>query len=127
MRDVEVLDHADQTVCLSQVSDHVRLSSLETSVDLASHQLRISEHLKVLYLQLDCQAQVISAPPLVAFAIDVEGPELPVSFMMRLTRAFAMRAEITRASSWSRYSFSDLKVISGSCYALGLFCTSTRA
>ncbi|RRT63634.1 hypothetical protein B296_00041641 [Ensete ventricosum] len=36
--------------------------------------------------------------------------------MMHLTRAFAIRAEITRVSSWYRYSSSpDLKVISGSC------------
>ncbi|RWV82647.1 hypothetical protein GW17_00055833 [Ensete ventricosum] len=54
--------------------------------------------------------------------------EFLVSFMMRLTRAFAIRAEITRASSWSKYySSPDSKVISGSHCILGLFGTLVRA
>ncbi|RZS02089.1 hypothetical protein BHM03_00032065 [Ensete ventricosum] len=47
--------------------------------------------------------------------------------MIQLTRAFAIHTEITKASSWSRYSFSpDLKVISGSGSYLDLFSITAR-
>ncbi|RRT83554.1 hypothetical protein B296_00004244 [Ensete ventricosum] len=54
--------------------------------------------------------------------------ELLVSTMILLTRVFAIRAEITKVSSWSRYSsFPDQKVISGSRSCLGLFSTIDHA
>ncbi|RWW58951.1 hypothetical protein BHE74_00034157 [Ensete ventricosum] len=48
--------------------------------------------------------------------------------MILFTRAFVIRVEITRASSWSGYSSSpDMEVISGSQSCLDLFSTAIRA
>ncbi|RWW56782.1 hypothetical protein BHE74_00036479 [Ensete ventricosum] len=49
--------------------------------------------------------------------------ELPISIMMHLMQAFAMRAVITMTSSWSEYLPSDSNVILGSHCAWGLFWT----